>query len=143
MTESGVRRQVECLTQKSTFLDSPKSGSRLRLPSSVSPQYLRWHAEGPEERATHAFAVHESCFLRHNIDRVPPLFDHEPSGLQPKPLHGFCWRLAGFGQKGAAELAGAQVGDRRKLFDRQWVPQILTDVRQDQFDAIGLRRHVK
>ena len=87
----------------------PKSGSR--IPSRVPAQYLRRHAEGPQERTTHAFAVHETCFLRHDIDRVPSLFDHEPGGLQPEPLHGFCRRLAGLAQKGAAELAGAEVGD--------------------------------
>jgi hypothetical protein len=106
VAESAVRPRIESQTQAYIF-DSPKSGSRHRLPSSVPAQYLRWHAEGPEERATHAFAVHETCFLRHDIDRVPSLFDHEPSGLQPKSLHGFCWRLAGLAQKGAAELAGA------------------------------------
>ena len=85
MAESAVRPRIESQTQAYIF-DSPKSGSRHRLPSSVPAQYLRWHAEGPEERATHAFSVRKARFLRHDINRVSSLFDHEPGGLQPKPL---------------------------------------------------------
>jgi hypothetical protein len=68
----------------------PKSGSRHRLPSSIPPQHLRGHTEGPEERPSHAFAVSKTRFLRHDINRVPPFLHHEPGRFQPKPLHCFC-----------------------------------------------------
>jgi hypothetical protein len=59
----------------------PKSGSRHRLSSSIPAQGLCRHAEGPEESATHAFAVRKTCFLRHDVNRVPPLLHHEPGSF--------------------------------------------------------------
>jgi hypothetical protein len=67
----------------------PKSGSRHRLPSRVPTQYLRGHTKGPEERATHAFAVRKTRFLRHDVNSVPPFLHHEPGGLQPKLFYSF------------------------------------------------------
>ncbi|MGY3462600.1 hypothetical protein ACVWW5_008050 [Bradyrhizobium sp. LM3.4] len=116
--------------------------SRHRLPSSIPSQYLRGHTEGPEERPTHALAVSKTHFLRHDINRVPPFLHHEPGRFQPKPFHCFCRRLPRLGQKGAAELARTEVGDRRKVLDCERIPQILADIRDDQLDAIGFRCHV-
>jgi hypothetical protein len=59
----------------------PKSGSHHRRLSSVPPQRLRGHAEGPQERATHAFAVCKTGFLRDHFNRVPLFLDHEPGSF--------------------------------------------------------------
>ena len=65
---------------RSPWLD-PESGSHHRRLSSVPPQRLRGHAEGPQERATHAFAVCKTGFLRDHFNRVPPFLDHEPGSF--------------------------------------------------------------
>jgi hypothetical protein len=65
---------------------------------------------------------------------------HEPGSFQPQSLQGLCWCLASLGQKRAAELTGAEVGDG---CDREGVPQISADVRHDQLDTIRFRRHVQ
>jgi len=63
--------------------------------------------------------------------------------FQPKSLDSLRRGLTRLGQKRAAELTRAEVGDGRKLLDCERIPQILTDVRHDQFYAIGFRRHVE
>jgi hypothetical protein len=57
------------------------SGSRHRRLSSIFPQRLGGHAEGPKERAAHAFAVRKTRFLRDHFNRVPPFLDHEPGSF--------------------------------------------------------------
>ena len=124
-------------------LSQQQSGNCHCLASSVSAQGLRGYAEGPQECPTHAFAVRKSRLLRHDVNGMPPLLYHKPGSFQSKSLDGLGRRLAGLGQKGAAELTGAKVGHRCKLVDRERVPEILTDVCQNQLDAVGFRRHVE
>src|SRR5438105_748757 len=123
----GTMRPTRCMV-------APKFRSRPPPPSRIPAQYLGGHTGGSEERATHAFAVSKTRFLRHDANRMPSFLQHEPGGLQPKLFYGFCRRLTGLSQKGATELAGAEIGDGREFLDRERVPEVLADVRQDQLD---------
>ena len=58
-----------------------KLGDRDCLRSSISPQRLRRHAEGPQEGTTHAFAVRKTRFLRDQFYRVPASLHHEPGSF--------------------------------------------------------------
>ena len=85
-----LRRHIESLTQKPTFLTA-QSQAAATASRRAFLRNISGGTPGPEERATHAFSVRKARFLRHDINRVSSLFDHEPGGLQPKPLHGLCW----------------------------------------------------
>ena len=63
-----------------------KLGDRDCLRSSISPQRLRGHAEGPQEGTTHAFAVRKTRFLRDQFYRVPAPLHHVLVAVSPRPL---------------------------------------------------------
>jgi hypothetical protein len=76
---------------------APLTRSSLPLPlnlpilqSSISAHCLRGEAEGPEEGTTHAFAIRETRFLCHDVNRGPALLNHEPGSFQPELFDGFC-----------------------------------------------------
>jgi len=114
------------------------SPGQLRVPPNLSSHRLRWQAVYAHECPPHSFAIRKARLPRDGLDSMPAIFQHQPGGLETKFLDGFCRRLAGLGRKRACELAGAQMGRLRELFNGIFAREC-----QSGLNSVGLRLKLK
>jgi hypothetical protein len=99
----------------------------------------RCESPGAFAQRRDASAPGRACLPGDLFDGLPPLFPHQPGGLEPEVLDRLGWRLAGFSMKDSAELARAETRGSRNPLHRQWLMENSSSESERILNTIGLR----
>jgi len=95
------------------------------------------------EGSPHPLSVAKSNFVCDDLNRQPPLFQHQPRRFNAKVLDGLGWRLRSFFVKRATRLTWTEPRKLSKRLNGKVLLQVKAGVGEGFLDAVGLRFQVE
>src|SRR6516165_30580 len=81
-------------------------------------------ADVTNEGSPHPLSVAKSNFVRDDLNRQPPLFEHQPRRFNAKVLDGLGWRLRSFFVKRATKLTWTEPRNISERLDGKVLLQV-------------------
>ena len=95
------------------------------------------------EGSPHPLSVAKSNFVCDDLNRQPPLFEHQPGRFNAKVLDGLGWRLRSFFVKRATKLTWTESRNISERLDGKVLLQVKAGIGEGFLDAVGLRFQVE